>query len=131
MPVRLINDARAFTLAEARVGAGKGCASLIGVTLGTGVGGGIVIDGRLVLGLDGTAGEIGHQVIDLRPEAPKCGCGNTGCLEAFVGAPRLARGGRHGERRPRRSRPTSAASRARAPPWRPGSTTSRSASRTS
>ena len=90
MPVRLVNDARAFTLAEARVGAGKGCSSLIGVTLGTGVGGGIVIDGRLVLGLDGTAGEIGHLVIDIRPEAPKCGCGNTGCLEAYVGAPRLA-----------------------------------------
>jgi glucokinase len=81
-PVQLINDARAFTLAEARVGAGRGCASLIGVTLGTGVGGGIVIDGP--------AGEIGHQVIDMRPEAPRCGCGNTGCLEAFVGAPRLA-----------------------------------------
>jgi glucokinase len=90
VPVKLINDARAFTLAEARVGAGKGCASLIGVTLGTGIGGGIVIDGRLVLGLDGTAGEIGHQVIDMRPDAPRCGCGNTGCLEAYVGAPRLA-----------------------------------------
>ena len=50
VPVRLINDARAFTLAEARVGAGQGCASLVGVTLGTGVGGGIVLDGRLVLG---------------------------------------------------------------------------------
>ena len=90
VPVRLINDARAFTLAEARVGAGRGCASLIGVTLGTGVGGGIVLDGRLVLGYNGTAGEIGHQVIDFRPDAPRCGCGNTGCLEAFVGAPRLA-----------------------------------------
>jgi glucokinase len=90
VPVRLINDARAFTLAEARVGAGRGCASLIGVTLGTGIGGGIVLDGRLVLGLNGTAGEIGHQVIDMRPEAPRCGCGNTGCLEAFVGGPRLA-----------------------------------------
>jgi glucokinase len=90
VPVRLINDARAFTLAEARLGAGQGCASLIGVTLGTGVGGGIVLDGRLVLGYHGTAGEIGHQVIDCRPGAPRCGCGNTGCLEAFVGAPRLA-----------------------------------------
>jgi glucokinase len=90
VPVRLINDARAFTLAEARVGAGQGCASLIGVTLGTGIGGGIVLDGRLVLGVNGTAGEIGHQVIDCRPGAPTCGCGNTGCLEAFVGAPRLA-----------------------------------------
>jgi glucokinase len=91
LPVRLINDARAFTLAEARVGAGRGCAALIGVTLGTGIGGGIVLDGRLVLGVHGTAGEIGHQVIDLRPEAPKCGCGNTGCLEAYVGAGALAR----------------------------------------
>jgi glucokinase len=90
VPVRLINDARAFTLAEARVGAGQGCQSLVGVTLGTGVGGGIVLGGQLLLGLDGTAGEIGHQVIDIRPDAPKCGCGNTGCLEAFVGAAHLA-----------------------------------------
>jgi glucokinase len=90
VPVRLINDARAFALAEARVGAGQGCAAMIGVTLGTGVGGGIVLDGRLLLGVHGTAGEIGHQVIDCRPGAPKCGCGNTGCLEAFVGGPRLA-----------------------------------------
>jgi glucokinase len=90
VPVRLINDARAFTLAEARVGAGKGCESLVGVTLGTGVGGGIVLDGRLVLGYHGTAGEIGHQVIDCTPGAPPCGCGNTGCLEAFVRAAALA-----------------------------------------
>jgi glucokinase len=90
VPVRLINDARAFTLAEARVGAGKGCASLVGITLGTGVGGGIVLDGRLVLGYHGTAGEIGHQVIDCNPGAPPCGCGNTGCLESFVRAAALA-----------------------------------------
>ena len=90
VPVRLINDARAFTLAEARVGAGKGCASLVGITLGTGVGGGIVLDGRLVLGYHGTAGEIGHQVIDCSPGAPPCGCGNTGCLESFVRAAALA-----------------------------------------
>jgi glucokinase len=90
VPVRLINDARAFTLAEARVGAGKGCESLVGVTLGTGVGGGIVLDGRLVLGFHGTAGEIGHQVIDCTPGAPRCGCGNTGCLESFVRAAALA-----------------------------------------
>ena len=90
VPVRLINDARAFTLAEARVGAGKGCDSLVGITLGTGVGGGIVLDGRLVLGYHGTAGEIGHQVIDCTPGAPPCGCGNTGCLESFVRAAALA-----------------------------------------
>jgi glucokinase len=90
VPVRLINDARAFTLAEARVGAGKGCSALVGVTLGTGVGGGFVLDGRLVLGYHGTAGELGHQVIDCNPGAPPCGCGNTGCLESFVRAAALA-----------------------------------------
>ena len=131
VPVRLINDARAFTLAEARVGAGQGCASLIGVTLGTGVGGGIVLDGRLVLGVHGTAGEIGHQVIDLRPEAPRCGCGNTGCLEAYVGAGAPGAQSPERPRRPMRSPPTSAAMRARTPRSRPGSTTSPSASRTS
>jgi glucokinase len=88
--VRLINDARAFTLAEARIGAGKGCAALVGVTLGTGVGGGFVLEGRLVLGYHGTAGELGHQVIDCNPGAPQCGCGNTGCLESFVRAASLA-----------------------------------------
>jgi glucokinase len=92
VPVRLINDARAFTLAEARVGAGQGCAALVGVTLGTGVGGGFVLDGRLVLGFHGTAGELGHQVIDCNPGAPLCGCGNTGCLESFVRAAALASG---------------------------------------
>ena len=97
VPVRLINDARAFTLAEARVGAGRGCASLVGVTLGTGVGGGIVLDGRLLLGVHGTAGEIGHQVIDLRPDAPRCGCGNTGCLESYVGAARAGARRGHGD----------------------------------
>ena len=90
VPARLINDARAFTLAESRVGAGKGCPALVGVTLGTGVGGGFVLDGRLVLGHHGTAGELGHQVIDCTPGAPQCGCGNTGCLESFVRAASLA-----------------------------------------
>jgi glucokinase len=90
VPVRLINDARAFTLAEARVGAGMGCLALVGVTLGTGVGGGFVLDGKLVLGYHGTAGELGHQVIDCTPGAPQCGCGNTGCLESFVRASSLA-----------------------------------------
>ena len=71
-------------------GAGKGCESLVGVTLGTGVGGGIVLDGRLVLGFHGTAGEIGHQVIDCTPGAPLCGCGNTGCLESLRRAAALA-----------------------------------------
>ncbi len=88
VPVALINDARAFGLAELRLGAGRGASSLIGLTLGTGVGGVIAIDGRVHLGHDGTAGEIGHQTID--PDGPTCGCGNRGCVEAFARADRIA-----------------------------------------
>src|SRR6187397_2648126 len=88
IPTVLINDARAFGLAELRLGAGRGADSMVGLTLGTGVGGVIAIDGRVVLGHDGTAGEIGHQTLD--PDGPPCGCGNRGCLEAFVRADRFA-----------------------------------------
>ncbi len=88
LPVALINDARAFGLAELRLGAGRGASSMIGLTLGTGVGGVIAIDGRVLLGHDGTAGEIGHQTID--PDGPMCGCGNRGCVEAFARADRIA-----------------------------------------
>lgn len=88
VPVHLINDARAFGLAELRLGAGRGAASMIGLTLGTGIGGVIAIDGRVVQGHDGTAGEIGHQTID--PDGPWCGCGNRGCLEAFARADQIA-----------------------------------------
>lgn len=88
VPVALINDARAFGLAELRLGAGRGAASMVGLTLGTGVGGVIAIDGRVLMGHDGTAGEIGHQTID--PDGPACNCGNAGCLEAFARADRIA-----------------------------------------
>lgn len=88
VPVALINDARAFGLAELRLGAGRGATSLVGLTLGTGVGGVIAIDGRVHLGHDGTAGELGHQTID--PDGPMCGCGNRGCVEAFARADRIA-----------------------------------------
>jgi len=88
VPVALINDARAFGLAELRLGAGRGASSMVGLTLGTGVGGVIAIDGHVVLGHDGTAGEVGHQTID--PDGPPCGCGNRGCLEAFARADRIA-----------------------------------------
>lgn len=88
IPVSLINDARAFGLAELRLGAGRGVRSIVGLTLGTGVGGVIAIDGRVHLGHDGTAGEVGHQTID--PDGPPCGCGNHGCLEAFARADRIA-----------------------------------------
>src|SRR5436190_21664141 len=88
IPTALINDARAFGLAELRLGAGRGIASMVGLVLGTGVGGVIAIDGRVVLGHDGSAGELGHQTLD--PDGPECGCGNRGCLEAFVRADRFA-----------------------------------------
>lgn len=88
MPAWLVNDARAFGLAELRLGAGRGASSMIGLTLGTGVGGVIAIDGRVHQGHDGTAGELGHQTIE--PDGPWCGCGNRGCLEAFTRADQIA-----------------------------------------
>jgi glucokinase len=93
VPTVLINDARSFTLAESRMGAAAGCSTVVCLTLGTGVGGGVVVDGRLRLGPHGRAGEVGHQVID--PDGPPCGCGNRGCVEAFAAGPALCRlGGR-------------------------------------
>ena len=88
VPVHLVNDARAFTLAELRLGAGRGAQTLVGITLGTGVGGGFAIGGRLYLGRDGAGGEIGHQTID--PDGPLCNCGNRGCVEAFARADVIA-----------------------------------------
>jgi glucokinase len=88
VPVQLINDARAFGLAELRLGAGRGASTMVGVTLGTGLGGVIAIDGRVLQGHDGAAGELGHQTID--PDGPLCNCGNRGCVEAFVRADRIA-----------------------------------------
>lgn len=88
LPCRLINDARAFALAEHRVGAGRGCQTMIGITIGTGIGGGIIVAGRLHLGIDGTAGEFGHQTI--LPDGPLCGCGMHGCVEAVTKAAALA-----------------------------------------
>jgi glucokinase len=88
-PVALINDARAFTLAESRMGAAAGCPTVVCVTLGTGVGGGVVVDGRLRFGPHGRAGELGHQVIEVG--GPPCGCGNRGCVEAFAAGAALCR----------------------------------------
>jgi glucokinase len=93
VPVALINDARAFTLAESRMGAAAGCPTVVCLTLGTGVGGGVVVDGRLRFGPSGRAGELGHQVIEV--DGPPCGCGNRGCVEAFAAGAVLCRlGGR-------------------------------------
>lgn len=84
----LINDARACALAELRLGAGRGAATLLVITLGTGVGGGIAIDGRLYMGHDGAAGEFGHQTV--RIDGPLCRCGNRGCLEPLANAAAIA-----------------------------------------
>lgn len=88
-PVAFINDARAHTLAESRLGAGRGAATMAMLTLGTGIGGGLIIEGQLHLGATGTAGEIGHQTV--QPDGPVCGCGNRGCAEVFAQAGALTR----------------------------------------
>lgn len=89
LPVQLINDARAFGLAELRLGAGRGCSTIVGLTLGSGVGGVVAVDGRVHFGHDGTGGEAGHQT--LLPDGPACTCGNRGCLEALTNAEAVAR----------------------------------------
>jgi glucokinase len=85
----VVNDASAAALGEHRFGAGKGVKDLVLLTLGTGIGGGIVADGELYLGAVGGAGEIGHMTIDA--DGPKCGCGNTGCLEMLASGTAVAR----------------------------------------
>jgi glucokinase len=81
-PLFLENDANLFTLGEQWLGAGAGQEHLLGITLGTGVGGGLILNGRLWAGTKGTAGEIGHLTID--PEGKRCHCGNRGCLETMA-----------------------------------------------
>jgi len=82
LPVFIENDASAAALGEFRFGAGRGTRHLLHATLGTGIGGGIVIDGRLYRGAKGLAGEIGHVILDA--SGPRCNCGSRGCLEALV-----------------------------------------------
>jgi glucokinase len=81
-PIAIENDANAFTLGEGWVGAAKDCRHYCGITLGTGVGGGIVVEGKILHGAEGMAGEVGHMVIN--PEGPPCGCGGKGCLEVYA-----------------------------------------------
>ena len=78
------NDVNAMTLGELHHGAGVGYKSLVALTLGTGVGGGVVIDGKVYHGSRNTAGELGHTIVE--PNGRVCGCGNLGCLEAYAGA---------------------------------------------
>jgi glucokinase len=87
-PVYLLNDVRMATLGELVFGHGRSCRTMAFFALGTGIGGGIVIDGRLRLGPLGAAGELGHQTV--LPDGPRCGCGNYGCLETLASGPALA-----------------------------------------
>jgi len=83
LPVHLINDCRAGVLGERWMGAGRGCDNLVYITFSTGIGGGAVVDGRLLLGKDGNAGEIGHLIVDSRYHL-RCGCGHEGHWEAYA-----------------------------------------------
>jgi glucokinase len=87
VPVALENDADAAAMAEAGWGAGKNKSRLIYVTIGTGIGGGIVLDGKLYRGVDGAHPELGHQVID--PAGPPCSCGFRGCWESLAAGPAM------------------------------------------
>ncbi len=88
-PVALTNDANAAALGEMYYGAAKGMKDFIVITLGTGLGSGIVVNGNLVYGHDGFAGEIGHTVVF--PDGRQCGCGKKGCLETYASAPGIKR----------------------------------------
>ncbi|HYB87994.1 MAG TPA: ROK family protein [Streptosporangiaceae bacterium] len=88
LPVRLHNDAICFAAGEHWRGAARGRATMLGIVVSTGVGGGLVLDGRLVNGATGNAGHIGHVVVD--PDGPPCVCGGRGCVEAIARGPALA-----------------------------------------
>lgn len=83
LPMILENDANCFGLAESRWGAGKGVSHLLALTVGTGIGGAIILDGKIYRGDSGAAGELGHISVDLW--GPKCRCGNRGCVERYLG----------------------------------------------
>lgn len=88
LPTVLLNDVRSITNGEWRFGAGRGVDTVAVFAVGTGIGGGLVINGQLDLGIGGTGGELGHLTIDF--SGPTCGCGNKGCLEAFASGPAIA-----------------------------------------
>jgi glucokinase len=88
-PVYITNDANAAALGELRFGSARGMRDFIAITLGTGLGSGIVCNGELVYGSDGFAGEMGHTLVEVNGRA--CGCGKRGCLEAYASATGLRR----------------------------------------
>lgn len=87
---KVCNDANAATLGEMVAGGGKGHKNLVMLTLGTGVGGGIIIDGRIIEGVNGAGGELGHMCVN-PDEEDVCGCGNRGCLEQYASATGIVR----------------------------------------
>lgn len=88
LPTFLINDVRAITLAENLFGAGKSVSSMVMMAIGTGIGGGVILDNELLIGSDGNAGEIGHINVELN--GILCGCGSRGCLECYASGPAIA-----------------------------------------
>jgi len=88
LPTQLLNDVRSITNGEWRFGAGRGVDTVVVFAIGTGIGGGLVINGQLHLSMGGTGGELGHMIIDFN--GPRCGCGNYGCLEAYASGPAIA-----------------------------------------
>lgn len=88
IPVKLDNDVRCAALGELAFGAGKGCQNLVCITVGTGIGSGLIVNGKLVRGAANAAGEIGHIKLSMH-EGPLCGCGDRGCLEAYASGPSI------------------------------------------
>ena len=88
LPAALLNDVRAITYGEWRFGAGRGVDTVAVFAIGTGIGGGLILNGQLHLGIGGTAGELGHMSIDFN--GPRCGCGNYGCVETYASGPAIA-----------------------------------------
>jgi glucokinase len=92
VPAFIGNDANLAALAEHRFGAGRGVDHMVYMTISTGIGGGIIADGKLFLGWRGFAGEVGHQTLEAH--GPRCNCGNIGCLEVLAAGPAIARNAR-------------------------------------
>jgi glucokinase len=88
LPTALLNDVRSITNGEWRFGAGRGVDTVAVFAIGTGIGGGLIVNGQLYLGIGGTGGELGHITIDFN--GPRCGCGNNGCVEAYASGPAIA-----------------------------------------
>jgi glucokinase len=88
LPVALINDVRAITLGEWTFGAGRGAETVACLAIGTGIGGGVIVNGQFHLGIGGTAGEFGHHVVEA--DGFPCGCGGKGCLELYASGPAIA-----------------------------------------